>query len=36
MHVGGRIIVVETELHDDAGRLVAKVTQSQAVLAPGD
>jgi len=26
------VIVVETEIHDDAGKLIAKVTQSQAVL----
>ncbi|HEY7596315.1 MAG TPA: PaaI family thioesterase [Actinophytocola sp.] len=32
MHVGRRFVVVETEVHDDAGRLVAKVTQTQAVL----
>ena len=34
LHVGGRTIVVETELHDDDDRLIAKVTQTQAVLAP--
>ncbi|OQO92663.1 aromatic compound degradation protein PaaI [Saccharomonospora piscinae] len=33
LHAGGRVIVVETEIHDDTGRLAAKVTQSQAVLA---
>jgi uncharacterized protein (TIGR00369 family) len=32
LHAGRRVIVVETEIHDDAGKLVAKVTQSQAVL----
>lgn len=32
LHAGGRVIVVETEVHDDDGRLVAKITQSQAVL----
>ncbi|WP_158881753.1 PaaI family thioesterase [Amycolatopsis anabasis] len=32
LHPGRRVIVVETEIHDDAGKLVAKVTQSQAVL----
>jgi uncharacterized protein (TIGR00369 family) len=32
LHVGRRVIVVETELTDDEGRLVAKVTQSQIVL----
>lgn len=32
MHVGRRFVVVETEVRDDADRLVAKVTQTQAVL----
>ncbi|HET7571975.1 MAG TPA: PaaI family thioesterase [Gaiellaceae bacterium] len=32
LHVGRRTIVVDTELHDDAGTLVARVTQTQAVL----
>ncbi|WP_199431299.1 PaaI family thioesterase [Qaidamihabitans albus] len=32
LHTGRRVIVVETEIHDDTGRLAAKVTQSQAVL----
>lgn len=32
LHVGRRIIVVESEVVDDEKRLVAKVTQSQAVL----
>jgi uncharacterized protein (TIGR00369 family) len=32
LHVGGRLIVVETELRGDDGRLVAKTTQTQAVL----
>jgi uncharacterized protein (TIGR00369 family) len=32
LHRGGRTIVVETDLHDDAGRHVARVTQTQAVL----
>jgi 1,4-dihydroxy-2-naphthoyl-CoA hydrolase len=32
MHVGGRLIVVETELRGDDDRLVAKTTQTQAVL----
>jgi uncharacterized protein (TIGR00369 family) len=31
LHVGGRTIVAETELHDDDGRLVAKTTQTQAI-----
>ena len=34
LHIGGRTIVVETELRDDDDRLVAKLTQTQAVLAP--
>ena len=34
LHVGSTTIVVETEVRDDAGRLVAKVTQTQAVLRP--
>jgi 1,4-dihydroxy-2-naphthoyl-CoA hydrolase len=32
LHVGGRLIVVETELRDEENRLVAKTTQTQAVL----
>jgi uncharacterized protein (TIGR00369 family) len=32
LHVGGTLIVVETELHRDDGRLAAKTTQTQAVL----
>jgi acyl-coenzyme A thioesterase PaaI-like protein len=28
------VIVVDTELRDDEGRLVARTTQTQAVLAP--
>ena len=32
LHVGRTVIVVETELRDAAGRLAAKVTQSQLVL----
>ena len=32
LHRGRTLIVVETELEDSAGRLIAKVTQSQAVL----
>lgn len=32
LHKGRRFIVVETELVDDQDRLVAKVTQTQAVL----
>ena len=32
LHNGRRTIVVDTELYDDAGKLVARVTQTQAVL----
>jgi 1,4-dihydroxy-2-naphthoyl-CoA hydrolase len=32
LHVGRRIIVVESDVMDDEKRLVARVTQSQAVL----
>ena len=32
LHKGRRFAVVETELRDDSERLVAKVTQTQAVL----
>jgi 1,4-dihydroxy-2-naphthoyl-CoA hydrolase len=32
VHVGSSLIVVETELLDDDGRLVAKTMQTQAVL----
>jgi uncharacterized protein (TIGR00369 family) len=32
VHAGGSIIVAETELRDADGRLVAKTTQTQAVL----
>jgi uncharacterized protein (TIGR00369 family) len=36
LHVGRSVIVVQTDLTDDAGRRVAQVTQTQAVLAgPG-
>ena len=34
LHVGRSTIVVLTELRDETGRLVAQVTQSQAVLTP--
>jgi len=34
LHVGRTTIVVETVVHDEAARLVAKVTQTQAVLWP--
>lgn len=32
LHTGRRTIVVDTELFDDEGKLVARVTQTQAVL----
>ena len=32
LHVGARLVVVETELRRDDGRLAAKTTQTQAVL----
>jgi len=32
VHVGRTSIVVRTELHDDAGKLLAVTTQTQAVL----
>ncbi|WP_330179010.1 PaaI family thioesterase [Nocardia sp. NBC_01503] len=32
LHAGRSFIVVETEIRDDAGKLVAKITQTQAVL----
>jgi uncharacterized protein (TIGR00369 family) len=32
LHAGGTVIVVETEMRDADGRLVAKTTQTQAVL----
>lgn len=32
LHTGRTVIVVQTELMDDAGRLAAQVTQTQAVL----
>ncbi|MGV9678639.1 PaaI family thioesterase [Nocardia sp. NPDC003482] len=32
LHTGRSFIVVETEIRDDADKLVAKVTQTQAVL----
>lgn len=34
LHVGRRVIVVETDILDNAGRLAARVTQTQAVLSP--
>ena len=35
LHAGRSVIAVETELRDASGRLVAQVTQAQAVLAAG-
>jgi uncharacterized protein (TIGR00369 family) len=32
LHVGRQTIVLLTEIRDDAGKLVAHVTQTQAVL----
>jgi len=32
LHTGRRIVVIETDIRDDEERLVAKVTQTQAVL----
>ncbi len=34
LHRGGSTVVIETELRDDAGKLVAKTTQTQTVLRP--
>jgi uncharacterized protein (TIGR00369 family) len=34
LHIGRTTIVVDTELFDDEERLVARVTQTQAVLSP--
>jgi uncharacterized protein (TIGR00369 family) len=34
LHAGRTLIVVETELRDGRGKLVAKTTQTQAVLRP--
>jgi uncharacterized protein (TIGR00369 family) len=35
LHRGRSTIVVETDLHDEEGKYVARVTQTQAVLATG-
>lgn len=35
LHVGRTVVVVDTELRDDQGRLVARITQTQAVLSSG-
>ena len=32
LHRGSRTIVVETDVYDEAGKHVARVTQTQAVL----
>lgn len=32
LHVGRTVIVIQTDLNDDAGHMVAQVTQTQAVL----
>ncbi|MGB3475736.1 MAG: PaaI family thioesterase [Mycobacterium sp.] len=34
LHVGRTTIVVQTDLSDDNGKMVARVTQTQAVLSP--
>lgn len=34
LHVGRSVIVVQSDLHDDAGKLVAQTTQAQAVIGP--
>jgi 1,4-dihydroxy-2-naphthoyl-CoA hydrolase len=34
LHVGRTTVVVDTEVRDAAGKLVARVTQTQAVLTP--
>ena len=34
LHVGRTVVVIDTELRDDDDRLVARVTQTQAVLGP--
>jgi uncharacterized protein (TIGR00369 family) len=34
LRVGRTVIVVQTELRDDAGRLVTQTTQAQAVIGP--
>jgi acyl-coenzyme A thioesterase PaaI-like protein len=33
LHVGRRFIIIETDLFDGRGKRVARVTQTQAVLA---
>ncbi len=34
LHVGGSTIVIETEVRNETGKLVGKVTQTQTVLRP--
>ncbi|MFJ9624659.1 PaaI family thioesterase [Streptomyces sp. NPDC101181] len=34
LHVGGTLIVVQTDVRDDRGRRVVQTTQTQAVIAP--
>ena len=34
LHAGRTVVVIETEIRDGDGKLVAKTTQSQAVLTP--
>ena len=34
LHSGRRIVVIDTDLVDDGGRLVGRVTQSQLVITP--
>lgn len=34
LHVGGSTIVIETEVRNEAGKLVGKITQTQTVLRP--
>ncbi|MBQ0826105.1 PaaI family thioesterase [Streptomyces tagetis] len=36
LHVGGTLVVVQTDLRDDKDRLVGQTTQTQIVLAPKD
>jgi 1,4-dihydroxy-2-naphthoyl-CoA hydrolase len=34
LHAGRTTVVVQTDIHDDAGKHVARITQTQAVLQP--
>ncbi|MEU1089969.1 PaaI family thioesterase [Streptomyces sp. NPDC005576] len=34
LHVGGTLIVVQTDVYDDRGRRVSQTTQTQAVIVP--